>query len=58
MNTADWDFDVDCRDVRAVYLCWRAVGEDVWDALDHAFRGVKPANWAFLYDEDCLVNND
>lgn len=52
MSNIDWHFDPPRDNVRAIYLCWRAVGYDVWDSLALAFRGFIPANWAFLYDDD------
>ena len=42
----DWHF-TESHDVRALYLCWRAVGEDRWDSLWAALHGIRPANWSF-----------
>lgn len=50
MNQHDWsfpDFVYDNSDVRIVYLCWRAVGEDRWDSMWLALNDRFPASWAF-----------
>lgn len=52
MNANDWHFDVDRSNVCALYLCWRAVGEDRWNSIYLALRGVRPANWAFTQEGD------
>jgi len=54
----EWHFDVDMDNTHAVYLCWRAVGEDRWDSLYNALvRRVRPANWAFTQEPEQDWNN-